>query len=419
MNGEKDTRLNSASLLASPKTLEGFSDDVKHLWCPRTSVPVLERPPSPLTFHREYASKSMPCIIRNGVLNSDGSCLSLTLDVLVTSCHDVLCEQGEIMLTVDVTPDGHGDCVRTVSMSQDETTRRMFVKPQEQEMNITEFRDRLRSRRRDNGHSSSHHLETDESGKAIFPTLETHHCQPNDENDGTAEDASSSCNDRNEVLYYSRQNDCLRTELRPLFDSGLFPETIDFAEEAFGGVSPDAVNLWIGNEQAVSSMHKDHYENLFYVLSGEKVFTLCPPADAPFLYQSEFDSGTFCQKQNGEWAVREDQVDEVEDSTSESVSARVKWIEGDVEPLVEDKEAFQHQNQHPLLSLAHPIRVHVKAGEMLYVPALWFHRVTQTCETVGINYWYDMQFDSPAWCYFNLLQQLQVVEPETIDKEQS
>ena len=26
-------------------------------------------------------------------------------------------------------------------------------------------------------------------------------------------------------------------------------------------------------------------------------------------------------------------------------------------------------------------------GECIYIPSLWYHRVTQTCETVGINYW--------------------------------
>ena len=203
----------------------------------------------------------------------------------------------------------------------------------------------------------------------------------------------------------SSQNDCLRTELRPLFESGIFPESIYFAEETFG-TSPDAVNLWIGDERAVSSMHKDHYENLFYVLSGEKVFTLCPPADVPFLCQKEFDSGTFYRNKNGEWVVHQDFVD---DEANQPVhAARVKWIGGDVDPLLEAPDS--NRRDHPLLPLAHPIRVVVKAGEMLYLPALWFHRVTQTCETVGINYWYDMSFDSPQWCYFNFLQQLQVVE---------
>ena len=51
--------------------------------------------------------------------------------------------------------------------------------------------------------------------------------------------------------------------------------------------------LTIGNERFVSSMHKDHYENLFYILSGEKVFTVCPPGDAVFLKECAFDGGEF------------------------------------------------------------------------------------------------------------------------------
>ena len=372
----------------------------------RAAVPILEQPPSPVTFHRDYVSKSMPCLIRNSLQDANGtSRLLLTLNELVTYCQeDVKCEDQLLMLTVDVTPDGHGDAIRTVKTSHDEIKRRMFVKPQEQEMSILEFRDGLRLRRRESDRPLE--ISTDETGKGIYPLLESSNddCHPNEEETDVRDAKDSpSCSSPNQVLYYSRQNDCLRTELRPLFDSGLFPETIEFAQEAFG-VSPDAVNLWIGNEQAVSSMHKDHYENLFYVLSGEKVFTLCPPADAPFLYQDEFDSGTFEQQTSGEWVVKEDRGEDYKQS-------RVKWIQGNVEPLVDDKDAVP-ANQ-PLLSLTHPIRVHVKAGEMLYLPALWFHRVTQTCETVGINYWYDMSFDSPNWCYFNFLQQLQVVDSKT------
>jgi jumonji domain-containing protein 7 len=319
------------------------------------------------------------------------------LDDLVTFCRDK--GEQDIMLTVDVTPDGHGDAIRTVK-SRDGIQKCMFVKPQEQEMSIIEFRNRLRLKRR--RESSRRHLETDETGKAIYPLKKPSDFQPNDENTTHIDTKDTSAHFHFEqVLYYSRQNDCLRTELRPLFDSGMFPETINFAQEVFG-TSPDAVNLWIGNKQAVSSMHKDHYENLFYVLSGEKIFVLCPPADAPFLYQAEFDSGTFQQKKSGEWIVKENDGD-----------SQVKWIQGNVEPLVDNKDAVP--TNQPLLSLTHPIRVHVKAGEMLYLPALWFHQVAQTCETVGINYWYDMQFDSPNWCYFNLLQQLQVVDSTKTD----
>ena len=82
------------------------------------------------------------------------------------------------------------------------------------------------------------------------------------------------------VVYYSRQNDCLRTEMANLFHSTLIPSTFNFAEGAFNTGPPEAINLWIGNECSVSSIHKDHYENLFYVCSGEDWFRKVMPTQA-------------------------------------------------------------------------------------------------------------------------------------------
>ena len=45
-----------------------------------------------------------------------------------------------------------------------------------------------------------------------------------------------------------------------------------------------------------------------------------------------------------------------------------------------------------------PIVVVVKAGEALYLPAMWYHHVEQRRDesgqpAVAVNYWYDMSFD--------------------------
>ena len=195
-----------------------------------------------------------------------------------------------------------------------------------------------------------------------------------------------------------------------MFAARLFPESFSFAEEAFGTGPPDAINAWIGNERSVSSMHKDHYENLFYVCSGQKEFVLCPPADVVFLAEGEFPTGSFRPIQNSKsndgsrrasWVVVADENDDKESST-----ATTRWIEPDIKEHMKDAETAEDSTEFPLLSKAHPIKVLVSEGEMLYIPSLWFHRVTQTCETVGVNYWYDMKFDSPHWCYFNFLQNL-------------
>ena len=247
----------------------------------------------------------------------------------------------------------------------------------------------------------------------------------------------------------------MRTELACL--QQLFPKSFPWAEDAFGTGPPDAINLWIGNEYSISSMHKDHYENLFYVCSGEKMFTLCPPANTPFLYETEFPSATFVPTRRPDsspsHAIQSDDHSSEGSSSSSSSSpssspsssswavqrdeqepVQVRWIEPDVHNLLSSRidraeeknwnnipdetasddgtknnlpQQEQLLNEFPLLRYTHPKCIRVKAGELLYLPALWYHRVTQSCETVGVNYWYDMKFDSPSWCYFHLLQQLQ------------
>lgn len=42
------------------------------------------------------------------------------------------------------------------------------------------------------------------------------------------------------------------------------------------------------------------------------------------------------------------------------------------------------------------MHVVVESGETLYLPALWYHQVSQTCHkapyTLAVNYWFDMEF---------------------------
>jgi jumonji domain-containing protein 7 len=56
---------------------------------------------------------------------------------------------------------------------------------------------------------------------------------------------------------------------------------------------PEAVNLWIGNQRSVTSFHKDHYENLYAVVTGEKHFTLLPPTDLHRMYIRSYPSAHY------------------------------------------------------------------------------------------------------------------------------
>ena len=509
-------------LMVSPEALECFHEDVQYLWCcgmdgATGSIPIYAEPPTALEFLRNHVSVSRPCIIQNAILTENGrrpedqeqkhqeedpstTTKTTTTTTTVQLTLDELLEQmPHLPLHVDVTPDGHGDCLRQTRVrgnqqkqqqqqqqhgeddddDDDPPIQTVFVKPHEVEMPLNVFAKHLRHGRakqqkkqefgqdkqsapaaqigagchegqEDSSFASAHHR--------IFPLVASTKTKEEDEVvNGRTMDTTLDLDDC--VLYYSRQNDCLRQELSTLWnhlttptqtkgtehnnakDSSVFrfqfPHSLPWAEQAFGVDAPDAVNLWMGDERAVLSLHKDHYENLFYVLSGEKLFGLCPPADAPFLSEQPVMSGRFCRRRQDqdkeepeeqhayEWVVQMDTKSKDENGTDEE-PLLVHWIAANVfddDNTTTDErngdnsnstnrnqqpphpQFLQQQQQH---AVVHPIHnIKVRAGELLYLPSLWFHKVTQSCETVAINFWYDMKFESPLWCYFHFLQQLQ------------
>ena len=185
-------------LVVTTEALESYSEDVACLWTAGYSIPILEKPPSSLVFLRDYVAMSRPCIMRNTILvsnNKGGKAaepaafsgkeveeegqsqqqqqhhyqkpLTLSLDELVALADP------NLLLTVDVTPDGHGDCLRMVKQQQQQTQpattttttsgeeeqeeedesnvariQAMFVKPQECPLKLSDFRSRLRASQR-------------------------------------------------------------------------------------------------------------------------------------------------------------------------------------------------------------------------------------------------------------------------------
>ncbi|XP_036398847.1 bifunctional peptidase and (3S)-lysyl hydroxylase JMJD7 isoform X1 [Megalops cyprinoides] len=185
------------------------------------------------------------------------------------------------------------------------------------------------------------------------------------------------------VFYLQKQCSNLMEELPEL--TGDLETHIPWMSEALGKL-PDAVNFWLGEASAVTSMHKDHYENLYCVISGEKQFILIPPSDRPFIPYELFQPATYHQREDGTFEM----VDEV-------YAEKVPWIP--VDPLRPDVERY------PQYQLAQPLHCTVRAGEMLYLPSLWFHHVRQSHGCIAVNFWYDMEFDI-KYSYFQLLESL-------------
>lgn len=134
------------------------------------------------------------------------------------------------------------------------------------------------------------------------------------------------------------------------------------------------------------------------MIRGTKTFTLCPPLDCAYL--PEHPHKTAVTKLNPASADTTSHIDsddthiKVTDlylSDQDCPADSVHWIA--IDPNDPHTTSDDSPDTWPDRHLCHPITVHVHAGEVLYIPALWYHRVSQTELTIAINYWYDMRFD--------------------------
>lgn len=72
-----------------------------------------------------------------------------------------------------------------------------------------------------------------------------------------------------------------------------------------------------------------------------------------------------------------------------------------MELVREDTNPFTRWHDYELGNVERPpeLVAQVRAGEMLFLPALFYHKVKQLQDPVqnvciGVNYWYDMRYDS-------------------------
>ncbi|KRT79661.1 hypothetical protein AMK59_7784 [Oryctes borbonicus] len=195
----------------------------------------------------------------------------------------------------------------------------------------------------------------------------------------------------NFICYIQYQNSNLTGHFKELLpDVG---EEIPWASQAFDK-SPDAVNFWMGDARAITSMHKDPYENIYCVIDGYKDFILIPPTDLPWVRYNTYKKGIFKNVTTNSYEIEMIKAVLQNENNRESIET-LPWVS--IDPLNPDYQHF------PEFKRASIYKVRVNKGDMLYLPSLWFHHVRQSHGCIAVNYWYDMDCDI-KWCYYRMLE---------------
>ncbi|OTA67923.1 putative pla2g4b [Hypoxylon sp. EC38] len=204
----------------------------------------------------------------------------------------------------------------------------------------------------------------------------------------TAQEKSShsSPETQGEVRYAQTQNDNLRHEYSFLYSQ--VPPSIPFARIALQK-NPDAINMWIGSSKSVTALHRDNYENVYVQIAGRKHFVLLPTLCQPCVNEQELPPASYLRTENGLHLQKED-------------GDKVPFAIWDPDDPTTRATKYSH--------LARPLRVTLQPGDMFYLPAMWYHKVSQSCSEEGIcvavNYWYDMEFSGPLYPLTSLVRTL-------------
>ncbi|KAF9904459.1 JmjC domain-containing protein 7 [Linnemannia zychae] len=272
-------------------------------------------------------------------------------------------------ITVACTPNGWADAV---------VDDKYFAMPCEKKMTFEQFLDGMPIRTRQKKHAVQDGEESLSNGMRNLGL------------DNRGDTSEGAADPYQEVRYIQLQNGNLMTEYEELLDD--VPAQIPFISEALGK-EPDAVNFWYGDERSTTSLHKDHYENMYAVITGRKIFTLIPPTEQFCLHEKSYIAATYVDTSDAT-------------ASSSSSTATPRYILEAMDPVVHTKWIAlnpSHEPQeelfakYPRYQMCQPFKVVVNPGEMLYLPAMWYHQVEQEPDHEGkciaVNWWYDMGFE--------------------------
>ncbi|WP_179415714.1 cupin-like domain-containing protein [Mucilaginibacter sp. E4BP6] len=110
-----------------------------------------------------------------------------------------------------------------------------------------------------------------------------------------------------------------------------------------------STNIWIGGGGCITPLHYDTFQNFFIQLSGKKKFTLFSPYDSEILYPDSNPIFPYISKVN------------------------IENVDHEKYPL------FREAKKYELILLP---------GDLLYLPAYWWHQVASLDVSLSVNFWW-------------------------------
>ena len=198
----------------------------------------------------------------------------------------------------------------------------------------------------------------------------------------------------------------MKTEYKELLDD--IELDIPFASKAFNK-KPDAINFWMGNDLSFTSIHQDPYENIYSVIKGSKTFIIYPPTNEYYLRKHKFIHSKWSRNpSNNHWSIHP--------ISNTNNLQYIDWINYEINPS-NSISNLSNTPQYPNISKCQGLKITVNAGDTLYLPSLWFHQVTQSCDNFGrciaVNHWYDMEYNIT----YNLIHFMKSILYKTDKKE--
>ncbi|RUS81923.1 hypothetical protein EGW08_010309 [Elysia chlorotica] len=136
-----------------------------------------------------------------------------------------------------------------------------------------------------------------------------------------------------------------------------------------------SLNIWLSDGNTLGKLHFDPFDNLLCQISGEKHVTLFEPHHNERLYEGHIQEAQFTFNESTGFFHRRHLLD----STSMVMSP--------VDLKKPDLERF------PLFADTRPMKCSIKEGEVLFMPAFWWHEVQSTPNisqhrNLAVNFWY-------------------------------